>query len=217
MNLKGGKPERFGSVTSFLYRRWGQPSLEPLHRRIASEIPAGDGRLLDVGCGPGQLDRLLARAHPQLTVVALDGSPAMVRQAMRGVQMPNLQFRHGTIEEAGFREEFGFALSVLSFHHWEEPVEGLDAVARALKVNGRFWIYEADPEASIEEIRRDEAPLWGWLRLPEKLVRRGLSGHGFTLDEVDRVLRPIIARSAFRTCDVAHTGSMWQISLTKTP
>ena len=131
--------------------------------------------------------------------------------------MPNLQFRHGTIEEAGFREEFGFALSVLSFHHWEEPVEGLDAVARALKANGRFWIYEADPEASIEEIRRDEAPLWGWLRLPEKLVRRGLSGHGFTLDEVERVLRPVIARSAFRTCGVVHSGSMWQISLTKMP
>ena len=217
MNLKGGKPERFGSITSFLYRRWGQPSLEPLHRRIASEIPAADGRLLDVGCGPGQLDRLLARAHPQLTVVALDGSPAMVRQAMRGAPMPNLHFRHGTIEEAGFYEEFGFALSVLSFHHWEEPVEGLDAVARALKPNGRFWIYEADPEASIEEIRSDEAPLWGWLRLPEKLVRRALSGHGFTLAEVERVLRPVIARSAFRTCDVEHSGSMWQISLTKMP
>jgi SAM-dependent methyltransferase len=217
MNLKGGKPERFGSVTSFLYRRWGQPSLEPLHRRIASEIPADDGRLLDVGCGPGQLDRLLARAHPQLTVVALDGSPAMVRQAMRGAPLPNLEFRQGTIEEAGFREEFGFALSVLSFHHWEEPVEGLDAVARALKPNGRFWIYEADPEAPIEEIRRDEAPLWGWLRLPEKLVRRGLSGHGFTLAEVDRVLRPVIAQSAFLTCDVHRTGSTLRIALTKAP
>jgi SAM-dependent methyltransferase len=217
MNLKGGKPERFGSVTSFLYRRWGEPSLAPLHRRIVSEIPAADGRMLDVGCGPGQLDRLLARAHPRLTVVGLDGSPAMIRQAMRSAQIPNLHFREGTIEEAGFREEFEFALSVLSFHHWEEPVAGLDAVERALKPNGQFWIYEADPEASIEEIRRDEAPLWGWLRLPEKLVRRGLSGHGFTLAEVDRVLRPVIARSAFRTCDVHRTGSTLRIALTKAP
>jgi hypothetical protein len=45
-NLKGGGPEKFGAFRSFFYQLWAEPSLEPLHRRISSEIPIVDGRLL---------------------------------------------------------------------------------------------------------------------------------------------------------------------------
>ena len=217
MNLKGGKPERFGSVASLLYRRWGQPSLGPLHRRILSEIPITSGRLLDIGCGPGQLDRLLAASRPELHVVGLDASPPMIRQATREPGLPNLEFREGAIEEAGFREEFDFALSVLSFHHWEEPVPGLNAAARALKPRGQFWIYEGDPEAPIGEIRRDQRPLWGWVKLPEWMIRKGLRGHGFTLAEVETRLFPVVAQSAFGASEVKRTGSTLRIMLTRAP
>jgi SAM-dependent methyltransferase len=215
MNLKGERPEKFGAVAAFFYRRWAEPTLAPLHRRIASEVPIEDGRLLDVGCGPGKLDRLLATSRPKLQVVGIDSSPAMIRQAVRGPRPPNLEFREGAVEKAGFHDEFDFALSVLSFHHWEEPVAGLDAVEKALRPGAQFWIYEGDPEASLKELRRDQAPLWGWLRIPERLLRKGLRGHGFTLSEVERFIRPVAAESSFRTCHVARAGSTLRISLTK--
>src|SRR5512132_3899030 len=180
MNLKSGSPEEFGPIRSFLYQRWAEPSLEPLHGRIAAEIPVERGRLLDIGCGPGNLDRKIAGRHPSLAVVGLDESEAMLARAARGIRPPNLEFRRGAVESLAFREEFDFALSVLSFHHWEEPVAGLEAVYRALKPGGQFWIYEGNPEAPLAELRRDQAPLWGWLRMPERLLRRGLRGHGFT-------------------------------------
>jgi SAM-dependent methyltransferase len=215
MNLKGGGPEKFGAIRSFFYERLAEPSLEPLHRRIASEIPIERGRLLDIGCGPGNLDRLLAAGRPNLAVVGLDDSEAMIRRAARETRLPNLEFRRGAVEELPFREEFDLALSVLSFHHWEEPEAGLEAVHGALKPGGRFWIYEGDPEAPWEELRRDQRPLFGWLRLPERLVRKGLRGHGFTAAEADRVVRPAVARTSFRTCEISRSGSMLRISLAR--
>jgi SAM-dependent methyltransferase len=215
MNLKDAKPERFGAIASFFYERWAEPSLEPLHRRIVSEIPIERGRLLDIGCGPGNLDRMLAEDRPGLDIVGLDESEEMVRRASRGRRLPNLEFRRGLVERFSAGEEFEFAISVLSFHHWEEPVAGLEAVHRALKPGGRLWIYEGDPEAPLEELRRDQKPLWGWLRMPEWFVRKGLRGHGFTVAEIDRTVRPAIARTSFGTCEVARSGSMLRLALAR--
>ncbi len=214
-NLKGGGPEKFGTIRSFFYQLWAEPSLEPLHRRIAAEIPVMQGRLLDVGCGPGNLDRLLAAQRPGLSVVGVDESEAMIRRAARGPRLPNLEFRRAAAESLGFSDEFDFALSVLSFHHWEEPEAGLEAVHRTLKPGGRFWICEGDPEAPWEELRRDQRPLFGWLRLPEGLVRKGLRGHGFTAAEADRLVRPAVARTSFRTCEISRSGSMLMISMVR--
>ena len=218
MNLKGGGPERFGAFRSFLYERCAAPTLAPLHRRIASEIPIRRGRLLDVGCGPGDLDRVLGAERPDLRITGFDESEAMVRRAARAAglaRLSNLEFRRGAVESLLLREEFDFALSVLSFHHWEEPEAGLEAVHRALKPGGRFWIYEGNPEAPREELRRDQRPLFGWLRLPERLVRKGLRGHGFTAAEADRVVRPAVARTSFRACEISRSGSMLRISMAR--
>src|SRR5947209_6581122 len=124
-NLKGGRSEKFGSFASKLYRRWAEPMCAPLHRRIGAEVPIEGGRLLDVGCGPGRLDRLLAAANPELEVVGVDASPEMVAQAALGPSLPNLSFRQGLVEELRFDGEFDFAVSILSFHHWEDPAAGL--------------------------------------------------------------------------------------------
>jgi SAM-dependent methyltransferase len=215
MNLKGGKPEKFGRFRSFFYDKVAQRTIEPLHRRIASEIPVSRGRLLDIGCGPGALDRMIAAARPQLEVVGLDESEEMSRRAAKGPRLANLGFRTGAVEKLVFREEFDFALSVLSFHHWEEPEAGLEAVHRALKPGGQFWIYEGNPEAPIEDLRRDQKPLWGWLRVPVGLLRKGLRGHGFTVTEVRSVVAPVVARTGFETSETNHSGSLLRISMTR--
>ena len=215
LNLKGAKPEKFGPLKSFFYRRWAEPRLAPLHRRIGAEVPIEQGRLLDIGCGPGRLDRLLAAARPELEVVGLDESPAMLHQAEKGPNPGNLEFREGKLEDSLFSEEFDFALSVLSFHHWEEPLEGLESAYRALRPGGRLWIYEPDPEAPAEELRRDYAPLWGWLRLPCVLLRSAYSSHGLTVKEVEEVVRPMVANTSFRNLSVARTGSTIRLELSR--
>jgi SAM-dependent methyltransferase len=215
MNLKGGKAEEFGPVRSFLYEKIAQRSIEPLHRRIASEIPAAKGRLLDVGCGPGALDRMIASGRPELQVVGVDASEPMVRRALQGPRPANLEFQVFSVERLPFHEEFDLALSVQSFHHWEEPETGLQAVCRALKPGGRFFIYEGDPEASSEDLRRGQKAVWGWLRLPVWLLRKMLRGHGFTAAEVRSVVAPVVARTPFETCETNHSGPLLRISMTR--
>ena len=213
MNLKGEPPERFGPLRSWMYRRIAEPALRPLHLRIGSEIPFEEGRLLDVGCGPGRLDRALAASRPELHVVGVDASSSMIRQARRGPQLPNLSFREASVEAAGFRREFDFALAVLTFHHWEEPVAGLDAVYRALKPGGRFWIYEPDAESSGEDLRRDQEPLWGWLRMPLSLQRRAMRHHGFTLEEMQSIVLPAVAETPVGTGLISRRGSTLRLEL----
>ena len=214
MNLKGGRPERFGAIASFFYRFCAERALVPMHERIAAEIPLERGRILDVGCGPGRLTRRIAAARPNAQVTGLDLSADMIRQAERGPRLPNLVFRQGrpaSLERAG---AFDFAVSVLSFHHWEEPAEDLSAIHRILAPASRLWIYEQDPEADAAAIHADRARLWFGLRMPIVWQRRLARGHGFTMREIDTNVRPLVER--LWTCfDVRRSGSCLRLELQK--
>lgn len=215
MNLKGGRPERFGRIASFFYRLLAEPALSALHARIAAEVPVDEGRMLDVGCGPGRLTQSIAEARPRLLVTGLDVSLDMIRQTRRAPRPPNLVFRQGRPSSFGVTGEFDFALSVLSFHHWEEPAEDLAGVHRALRPGGRFWIYEQNPEASDAEIRADAVPLLGILSLPPGLHRSLARGHGFTRREIETVVGPVAAKTPFGGLAVARSGSTFRIELQK--
>ena len=215
MNLKGAKAERFGAISAFFYRLWAEPALVPMHERIAGEPPIARGTLLDVGCGPGRLTRRIAALRPGVRVTGLDASADMIRQARREPAPPNLEFRLGTPAAAGFSEEFDMALSVLSFHHWEEPVEELSAVHRALRPGGSLWIYEQDAEASNAELHADRAALLGFLRVPGAWQRRLARGHGFTRREIEQTVRGAVERTPFQTLRVSRTGSTFRLELTR--
>jgi SAM-dependent methyltransferase len=140
----------------------------------------------------------------------------MIRAARkRSENLPNLEFRLGTVEQAGFANEFDLAVSVLSFHHWDEPEETLAAVHRALVPGGRLWIYEMDPDAPAQAIHADRAPLWGFLRIPIGMQRRMARDHGFSTSEVETVVRPVVAKTPFRDVRVTRTGSMIVMEMEK--
>jgi SAM-dependent methyltransferase len=215
MNLKNAEPENFGPVKTFFYRLWAEPSVDPMHHRIAGEVPIDRGKLLDIGCGAGKLDRLIAAARPKLHAVGLDSSEPMIRAARKTSDLPNLEFHVGTVEQSGSSDEFDFALTVLSFHHWEEPEETLAAVHRALVPGGRFWIYEMDPDASAQAIRADRGRVWGLFRIPVGIQRRMARDHGFTIREVDAVVRPVVGRTPFADLHVTRTGSTLRLELVR--
>lgn len=214
MNLKGGRPERFGAIASFFYRLCAERALSPMHDRIAAEIPVDRGRILDVGCGPGRLTRRIAAARPNAEVTGLDLSADMIRQAERAPKLRNLVFRQGRPASLEGGAPFDFAVSVLSFHHWEEPAEDLSAIHRILSSSGRLWIYEQDPEADGAAIHADRARLWLGLRMPLVWQRHLARGHGFTAREIEANVRPLVERT-WKRFEISRSGSCLRMELQK--
>ena len=68
------------------------PLMQRMYRRVAADLaealPSG-GLLIDVGAGPGHLADLVAQERPDLRLVALDWSLAMLRPTLRGTADSN--------------------------------------------------------------------------------------------------------------------------------
>jgi SAM-dependent methyltransferase len=146
--------------------------------------------------------------------MGLDLSADMIRQAERGPRSTNLVFHQGRPASLEGGEPFDFAVSVLSFHHWEEPAEDLAAIHRILVPGGRLWIYEQDPEADAAAIHADRAPLFFGLRVPIAFQRRLARGHGFTVREIEVNVRPLVER-VWARFEVNRSGACFRMELQK--
>ncbi len=68
------------------YLAFGDHRARPFHDLLARVGARDPGLVVDLGCGPGTLTRLLIKRWPKATVMALDSSPEMVQAACeRGI------------------------------------------------------------------------------------------------------------------------------------
>jgi SAM-dependent methyltransferase len=118
-----------------------------IHRLLADAVGAS-GRLLDVGCGSGQLLIGLAKAAPG-EYVGLDhwgGDWEYSRaQAERNAELegvPDLEFVHGTASRLPFTDgDFARVVSSLTFHEVRDVADKTISIAEAVRVlglGGRF-------------------------------------------------------------------------------
>jgi len=115
----------------------------------AAGVRAGD-RVLDVGCGPGYLARMLAEAAgPEGSVVGIDAAPEMTEYAARRTRhLPNCRFEPGAAEAIPFADgTFDVVVSSLMMHHLPEG-ERARAVAdmrRVLRPGGTLLLADYRP------------------------------------------------------------------------
>lgn len=114
------------------------------------------GRILDVGCGPGKLDVLVAEHAPYLHVTGIDLSPDMVSIADKSAKkkgLKNVEFKAGDAASLPFGDaEFDLVMSTLSFHHWKRPEQAIDEMYRVLKHGGEAWIYDAPAKVDVRNL-----------------------------------------------------------------
>ena len=121
-------------VGSDAYDRFMGRYSEPL-AAVFADFAASDGRVLDVGCGPGALTGELVRRVGAAGVAAVDPSPPFV-DAMRE-RYPDVDVRAGAAESLPFDDgSFDAALAQLVVHFMSDPVAGLAEMRRVVRVGG---------------------------------------------------------------------------------
>jgi SAM-dependent methyltransferase len=106
----------------------------------ALAIEAGD-QVLDVGCGPGNYTRHLARAAGDGLTLGLDASESMVAAAAKRGGGENLAYLRGDACALPFGDEsFDAVCSVGVIHMVEDPLGAVAEMARVLAPGGRLVV-----------------------------------------------------------------------------
>ncbi|HEY7187512.1 MAG TPA: class I SAM-dependent methyltransferase [Vicinamibacterales bacterium] len=90
------------------------------------ECRAHLGSVVDLGCGPGDIDIRLARTAPTIAITAVDGSPPMLAIAKRAVRAAGVESRvtllHGVLPNLRLdAHSFDAVLSKDLLHHLPNP------------------------------------------------------------------------------------------------
>jgi trans-aconitate methyltransferase len=96
--------------------------------------PKPGEKILDLGCGPGQLTQKIAERGAEVT--GLDSSPEMIGQARQNY--PHLRFVLEDAARMQFESEFDAVFSNAALHWMLDAAAVAKAVARALEIGGRF-------------------------------------------------------------------------------
>ncbi len=125
---------------------------------IAAELlePAG-GRILDIGCGEGNLTCALARLGAEVTGVDPNAGQIERARAAASEQGLSVTFEVGIGEDLPFADaSCDVALLSNSLHHVPEDRMGatLEDAARVVKPGGLLYVMEPVPEGPYFEVQR---------------------------------------------------------------
>lgn len=114
---------------------------------LAMLLPEPGERILDVGCGTGQLTGEIAAAGAQ--VVGLDQSAEMIAAASKN--FPEIRFEVGDIAAATYDSEFDAVFSNAALHWVKDQKGAIAAIARALKPGGRL-VFEMGGHGNVAQL-----------------------------------------------------------------
>src|SRR5262249_56499209 len=100
-------------------------------------------RFLDVGAGTGALASRVARAYPELEVLAVEPSASFARAGMLRARAEALPLAAGSVD---------LALCLSSLRHARDRRAPLAPLRRT--VRGAAYVRELDPEAHVARTRR---------------------------------------------------------------
>lgn len=124
------------------------------YKKLSDLIALKSGEtLLDVGCGPGQLLRLLHAKYPQNSFTGLDVDPEILAIARKNLT-EGVKLIESSATELPFPDQSVDAVtSTLMIHHLssEQKQRMIREVYRVLKPGGRFYLFDFAPPKSWYE------------------------------------------------------------------
>jgi ubiquinone/menaquinone biosynthesis C-methylase UbiE len=103
------------------------------------------GKLLDIGTGPGRLLLEINKSDPTIELFGLDISASMLEVSGQNLKhLNNVDLKVGNITNTNFPSDyFDCIVSSGSFYNWDNPVEGIKEIYRILKHGHTAYIFES--------------------------------------------------------------------------
>jgi ubiquinone/menaquinone biosynthesis C-methylase UbiE len=164
-----------------------EPARAAVLRKLDEQVPYAM-RLLDVGCGTGQLLEVTA-TRPRF-VVGVDPCAEILDVARRRCSSTSAILVRAGAEQLPFASRsFDVITSTLSLRHWTDPTRGLSELARVMSATGLLVI----AEAQMRERPATRRHGWRcWHRQPplQRLLRQ--SGWAVTEDQLIETHAPAL-------------------------
>jgi len=134
----------FGRLAGAYDRRYHHYTQQTLRRAVEALRLSGTERVLDIGSGTGELERLIRERDPRTTLVGVDVTPQMLAAAREKFRDdPKATFVLAQAESLPFASsEFDAVVSCNMLHHVGAPAVLFGEWARVLRAGGRMVLVD---------------------------------------------------------------------------
>lgn len=113
----------------------------------------GQKSILDIGCGPGDICKILAVRFPGSKITGIDGSRPMLDLANR-LGMPNLDFQYHVLPDASLPgQHYDIIISNSLLHHLHQPEVLWHTIQHCGKPNAQVYVMDLFRMSSIRAAR----------------------------------------------------------------
>jgi len=156
------EPEQERMDTAEAADAYARADFEEVNRKFADDAKAFLGaakRLLDLGCGPGDIPILLAESVQYERLVAVDAAATMLRWAKQRVAASPATSRISLLQADAKRlpfpdKTFDAVVSNSILHHVADPAAFWQESARVTAKGGRLFMRDLVRPASIGDVER---------------------------------------------------------------
>jgi ubiquinone/menaquinone biosynthesis C-methylase UbiE len=118
-----------------------------VHEKLIAQAELADAqRVLEIGCGTGNLTIRAKRAHPSVEVIGSDPDPlALARAERKARRLNGIRFESGYAQRLPYADgEFDRVLSSMMLHHLDDEAKAAAAteVFRVLRPGGRLHLVD---------------------------------------------------------------------------
>jgi len=153
-----------------------------VYDRLIAQAELADGqRILEIGCGTGNLSLKAKRSQPAATVIGLDPDPLALRRAERKAnKVSGIRFERGYAQRLPYADgEFDRVLSSMMLHHLDSDAKTAAAaeIFRVLRPGGRLHLVDMGGDMTAHD------------GLAARLVRHSPHAAGNLGDAIPQLLR----------------------------
>lgn len=156
--------------------------LDTVYRTLIAQAEIADGnRILEIGCGTGNLTTRVKHAHPAAEVIGSDPDPRALRLAQRKAdRLSGIRFERGYAQQLPYADgEFDRVLSSMMLHHLDDEAKPAAAgeIFRVLRPGGRLHLADIGGDTTSGD------------GVIARLIRRNHHAAGNLGDAIPRLLR----------------------------